>query len=185
MLSNPSLCLRIMIKQDLAHWLPLDCPLFDGHGNVTARETFQAHIIVEAYTRSLPSLLLTVPWFNDRGWKKLGQKGSFNSHRPSWSGSLVSLVAIEETKCPRMNDCVAMKPDETWSRTCLADTWLVNAAPWGIAKALGRYAVRSAPPSLESHAKKGSLSDWENCIEIDRTGWIDIQQKLIWTNNRK
>ena len=43
--------------QDLNHWLPLDCPLFDGHGNVTARETFQAVITVEAYTRSLFSAL--------------------------------------------------------------------------------------------------------------------------------
>ncbi len=31
----------------------LDCPLFDGHGNVAASETFSARITVDAYVRPL------------------------------------------------------------------------------------------------------------------------------------
>ncbi|TDL24610.1 hypothetical protein BD410DRAFT_786129 [Rickenella mellea] len=40
-------------SKDLKDWLHLDCPLFDGHGNVTARENFSACISVEAHTRSV------------------------------------------------------------------------------------------------------------------------------------
>ncbi|KLO17662.1 hypothetical protein SCHPADRAFT_155174 [Schizopora paradoxa] len=44
-------------------WLPLDCPLSKGHGNITARETFSAGLLVSAYER--PWWLVSEPW----AWK--------------------------------------------------------------------------------------------------------------------
>lgn len=46
--------------------MPLDCPLYDGHGNVTARETFSARITVTAYTRPL--------WRLWGGWQQLEER---------------------------------------------------------------------------------------------------------------
>ena len=49
-----------MRMQDLDDWLPLDCPLINGHVNVTARETFKANLEVTAYRR--PLWLFWSPW---------------------------------------------------------------------------------------------------------------------------
>jgi len=57
-------------------WLPLDCPLLKGHGNITARETFSAGLLVSAYER--PWWRILDPWawklvdhqmFKDAAWE--------------------------------------------------------------------------------------------------------------------
>lgn len=40
-------------QQKQTDWLPLDCPLISGHGNITARETFRADIDVMVYEKPL------------------------------------------------------------------------------------------------------------------------------------
>ena len=50
--------------------MPVDCPLFDGHGNVTARETFSAFVTTRALVRPLSVALLSLFGF-DHGWQEV------------------------------------------------------------------------------------------------------------------
>jgi len=67
------LSVRAESSEDVHNWVPFDCPLISGHGNVTARETFLASIDVKAYTRS--------PWmiWNPYGWKLIERRAFSNA----------------------------------------------------------------------------------------------------------